>query len=631
MTARASGQHRSAGARLEAFAEEVTNLARANHRRTDLQWDQDGDLFKVHCPFPGPEHRPHRCNGGPQVLLFWKAGQLTASCPKCLGSDHNDDDARAEYTESLLDAVGWTEEQAATPRRPVKVIREHAYFDRDGKHQVKHVKFKPANGSAPGWFWTIAPVDGSGNIGRPRTLSRRHGYTSREFLAEHYQELEHLHHALRWYEEDRLVILQEYDAVVITEGERDADTFNVLMAAIGRTNMAATCLGYNKPKSLASHHLMLVEGRRAVIIGDGDPAGQERAENWAHVLWDHVESVKIIRAQLKLPGTPDAKDLTDWVDARGGPSARVADELIKIFTETPALCGLNELPTSPPRTCAATPTRGSRSAWAASGRTPPATSRCGASGCSGREGRRLAGRRDLDPHDPGPGPPAPARRTKSSDAGLRKHLEDKTTVANVVSLARSNAELVATVAQWDADPWLVATPGGTSTCSDGTLYKANPDDYLTKLAAVAPAAGQARPRRCGRRSSSASPAATPSCSDYLQRVAGYCLTGSDRGARPVLPLRHRRQRQGRVPQHPARGLGRPRAHHRHRDAHGDAFTPARDRGRARCAASASPWARRSRPARPGPRPRSRSSPAATASKAATCGRTSSSSTRSSSS
>ena len=47
------------------------------------------------------------------------------------------------------------------------------------------------------------------------------------------------------------------------------------------------------------------------------------------------------------------------------------------------------------------------------------------------------------------------------------------------------------------------------------------DDYLTKITAVAP--GGDCPS--GSSSSLASPTTMPNCSDYLQRVAGYCLTG----------------------------------------------------------------------------------------------------------
>jgi putative DNA primase/helicase len=91
-------------------------------------------------------------------------------------------------------------------------------------------------------------------------------------------------------------------------------------------------------------------------------------------------------------------------------------------------------------------------------------------------------------------------------------------------LARSNPAQVATVNQWDADPWLLGTPGGTVDLRTGRLQPARLTDYITKQAAVAPA-----------------PAGTPAPTwtaflhrifqhdlelvPYMQRVAGYALTG----------------------------------------------------------------------------------------------------------
>ena len=92
---------------------------------------------------------------------------------------------------------------------------------------------------------------------------------------------------------------------------------------------------------------------------------------------------------------------------------------------------------------------------------------------------------------------------------MAKTLRSAQTVANVIGLARSNPEQVATVAQWDADPWLLGTPGGTVDLRTGTLRPARPLDYITKQTAVTPAP-PVRPHRSGRRSSSASSGTTPS-------------------------------------------------------------------------------------------------------------------------
>ena len=47
-------------------------------------------------------------------------------------------------------------------------------------------------------------------------------------------------------------------------------------------------------------------------------------------------------------------------------------------------------------------------------------------------------------------------------------------------MARSNTELVATVEQWDADPWPLGTPAGTVDLRTGVLWSAQLEDYITK-------------------------------------------------------------------------------------------------------------------------------------------------------
>ncbi len=123
--------------------------------------------------------------------------------------------------------------------------------------------------------------------------------------------------------------------MLICEGESDCDTFNALMAELDRNDHFATCLSHPRPKTLSRHHLMLLGNKPQVcIIADADRAGKEQAENWARLLWGTQLTVKIIREQLDLAGTPDDKDLTDWVTRRGEPSKTVADELIDIMAST---------------------------------------------------------------------------------------------------------------------------------------------------------------------------------------------------------------------------------------------------------------------------------------------------------
>jgi putative DNA primase/helicase len=107
---------------------------------------------------------------------------------------------------------------------------------------------------------------------------------------------------------------------------------------------------------------------------------------------------------------------------------------------------------------------------------------------------------------------------------MAKSLRSAQTVANVVGLARSNPAQAATVGQWDADPWLLGTPGGTVDLRTGALRSAKPGDYITRQTAVAPAPpGTPAPLWAAflKRTFEHDPELVP----YMRRVAGYALTG----------------------------------------------------------------------------------------------------------
>jgi putative DNA primase/helicase len=106
------------------------------------------------------------------------------------------------------------------------------------------------------------------------------------------------------------------------------------------------------------------------------------------------------------------------------------------------------------------------------------------------------------------------------------------TVAAVVSLARSDRRLAAVVDQWDADPWLLNTPGGVVDLRTGETRKHRLEDFMTKATAVTPGVDSPRwlaflDRVTG---------GDRELRDYLQRLAGYALTGSTR--EHVLPYAH---------------------------------------------------------------------------------------------
>jgi putative DNA primase/helicase len=103
-------------------------------------------------------------------------------------------------------------------------------------------------------------------------------------------------------------------------------------------------------------------------------------------------------------------------------------------------------------------------------------------------------------------------------------LRSAETIAAVVNLARSNRELAALASEWDRDPYLLGTPGGTVDLRTGELRGPEPGDHITKLTAVAPAVpGTPAPLWTAflERIFRHDPKLTP----FVQRALGYALTG----------------------------------------------------------------------------------------------------------
>lgn len=109
-----------------------------------------------------------------------------------------------------------------------------------------------------------------------------------------------------------------------------------------------------------------------------------------------------------------------------------------------------------------------------------------------------------------------------SKEGLARRLASAATAAAVEKLARSDRRHAATLEQWDADPWLLNTPDGTIDLRTGKIRAHRSQDYLTKLTAVGPGSGCPLWHAFLRRVTGED----PQLEAYLQRIAGYCLTGT---------------------------------------------------------------------------------------------------------
>jgi putative DNA primase/helicase len=117
---------------------------------------------------------------------------------------------------------------------------------------------------------------------------------------------------------------------------------------------------------------------------------------------------------------------------------------------------------------------------------------------------------------------------REASSGVNKLREAKSianakTRAAVVSLAGEDRRLAATVDQWDADPWLLNTPGGVIDLRTGERRDHRAEDYMTKITAVAPDASCPTPllsKFLDRVTDG-----DKKLQAYLARVTGYSLTG----------------------------------------------------------------------------------------------------------
>jgi putative DNA primase/helicase len=97
------------------------------------------------------------------------------------------------------------------------------------------------------------------------------------------------------------------------------------------------------------------------------------------------------------------------------------------------------------------------------------------------------------------------------------------TRAALVSLAQDDERIAASADQWDSDPWLLNTPGGTVELKSGRLRPHARDDYITKITAVAPDKGCPTPLWSA--FLACVTAGEKELETFLQRACGYSLTG----------------------------------------------------------------------------------------------------------
>jgi putative DNA primase/helicase len=299
--------------------------------------------------------------------------------------------------------------------------------------------------------------------------------------------------------------------VFVVEGEKDADN-------LAKLNIVATCNAGGAGNWKAQHAAHL-KGADVVIIPDNDDPGRHHAASVARSLKGIASRVRI----LELPGLAHKGDVSDWIATAGG----TAERLLDLAGQAPEW-----QPAKTNRTTSRARTRLSQSENPSSNVTRHTDCDLAARFAERHaddlryvgawskwlyynakvwkvEATHLA--RDLTKM---------LCQEAAAECEMRGMASSKT-VAGVQTLAAADRRIAATVEQWDADPWLLNTPGGVVDLRTGKMREHRPGDHLTKITAVAPSDGcplwlKFLDRIFG---SDADLVA------YVQRMLGYSLTG----------------------------------------------------------------------------------------------------------
>jgi putative DNA primase/helicase len=102
------------------------------------------------------------------------------------------------------------------------------------------------------------------------------------------------------------------------------------------------------------------------------------------------------------------------------------------------------------------------------------------------------------------------------------------TVGGVERLARTDRRHAATATEWDADPWLLNTPGGVVNLKNGLARPHDRVDRMTKMSTAKPLSVSSVQTSCPtwRSFLNSTTNGDEALQAYLARMVGYCLTGS---------------------------------------------------------------------------------------------------------
>lgn len=299
----------------------------------------------------------------------------------------------------------------------------------------------------------------------------------------------------------RLPELLRAETVFIVEGEQK------VLELVG-WGLTATCnpMGAGKWREEYTPHF---QGRQVVILPDNDTPGRDHARKVARALLPVAASVKIV----DLPGLPPKGDIVDWKKAGRG-----REELLHLVEAAVAFD-----PAQPEDQGDACPATEDAIALLFAREHKDALRYCHETGAwfvwTGSHWRLEKTRLAF----------AWARRLcRKAAAGMDNKkvaaaLSKAATAGAVERFAQTDRAFAVTSEIWDADLHLLGTPDGVVDLRTGTLRPARREDYITKLAAVAPARSSDAPLWL--RFLDEATQGDAMLQRFMRQVAGYALTG----------------------------------------------------------------------------------------------------------